>query len=84
MLRIAPDLLHAPFHVRIEPLGVGEIGPGSEHDLGRLGRKLAACVGGTGLDDDRPALHGASDIEGPRTEKYFPLWFSTCSLSGSK
>ncbi len=73
MLGIAADLSHPAFHVRIEPLGVGEIGPGGEHDLGRLGRKLAAGVGGTGLDDDGPALHGAGDIERAAHREVFPL-----------
>jgi hypothetical protein len=61
MIRTTTCFLHPVFYVRVELLGIGDVGPGSEHDLGRLCRKLATGVRGSGLDDDGPALDRTSD-----------------------
>ena len=82
MLGIAADLFHASLHVRIEPLGIGDMRPGREHDLGRLGRKLAAGIGGAGLDDDGPALDRPGDIERAAHREVFPLVVQHVQLVG--
>ena len=82
MLGIAAGFFHAAFHVRVESLGVGDMRPGSEHDLRRLGRKLATGVGSAGLDDDGPALHRTSDIEGAAHREVFSLVVQHVQLVG--
>ena len=46
---------------------------GREDHLRRLGREAPAGVGGAGLHDHRPALHGTGDVERPAHRQMRPL-----------
>jgi len=58
------ELLHARFHVGVEPLRFSSRASGGENDFRGLGGELTARIGSARLHDDRPALDGPSDIEG--------------------
>src|SRR5262249_27497490 len=64
MLGIVADLVHAALDVGVEFLAVGEAAAAGEDGFGGFGGELLAVFGGAGLHDDRPALHGAGDVEG--------------------
>ncbi len=64
MVARAPELFHAPLDIGVEALRVGHRTAAGEDHLGGLGGDLAAGVGRAGLDDDRPALDRAGDVQG--------------------
>ena len=63
MVGRAAELFQPAFHIGVEPLRLGQRIAAGEDDLGGLGCKLPAGLRGAGLDDDRPALNRARDIE---------------------
>ena len=63
MVARAPGLFRPALHIGIELLADGEARLRGEHRLRRLGRELAAGLGGAGLDDHRPALDRPRDVE---------------------
>jgi len=63
MVGIAPEPLGAALDVRVIALGIAQFAAAGEDHLGTLGRELTAGVRSAGLDDDRPALDRAGDIQ---------------------
>src|ERR1700730_361173 len=63
MVARAAKLFRPAFHIGIELAACGEVRLRRENSLGRLGGKLASCIGGASLDDHRPALDWARDVE---------------------
>ena len=65
VVRVAAERPHAAFHVGIEALRGFERAFGREHHLGGFGRELPSGLGRARLNDHRPALDGAGDVERP-------------------
>src|SRR5580698_6177892 len=56
---------HPRFHVPIKAAGFLNGAAAAEYHFGGLGGELPPGLGGSGLDDDRPALDRPSDIQRP-------------------
>ncbi len=63
MIGVAPDPFRALPDVGVIELRVGELAAAGKDHLRGFGGELAAGIGGSGLDDDRPALDRPRDIE---------------------
>ena len=77
-----PSLRIAALHVGIEGAADFEVRLRGEHHLRRLGRKLAAGIGGAGLHDHRPALDRARDVERAAHRQIFALVVEHVHLGG--
>ena len=73
VVAIAAELVHAALDVGIELLPVAEAAAAGEHGLRGLRGKLPAVIGRAGLDDHRPALHRAGDVERAAHREIFSL-----------
>ena len=82
MLGRAAGLRHAGFHVGIEFAPGGDVARRGKDRLGGFGRELAAGIGGAGLNDDRPALDRAGDIERPAHRQIRALVIEYVQLIG--
>ena len=82
MLGVAAELFHPALDVGIELLAVGEAAAAGEHGLRGFGRELPAVFGRAGLHDQRPALHGAGDVERPAHAQIFSLVIEHVHLRG--
>ena len=63
VVAVAAERLHPAFDVGVEALGVGHRAAGGEHHFRGFGGDLTAGLGRAGLDDHRPALDGAGDVQ---------------------
>ena len=63
VIGVAAELGHAALDVGVVALAVGHGECAGEHDFGGFGGELAAGLRRAGLDDHRPALGGAGDVE---------------------
>ncbi len=70
---VAPGRPGPRLDVGIERLGPLQVGRRREHHLRRLRRQLPAHARGARLDDHRPALHGAGDVQRPAHGEVLPL-----------
>ena len=70
---VAAKSVHAALDIGIELLTVAEAAAAGEHRLCGFRRQLPAVVGRPGLNDDRPALHRAGDVERSAHAEIFAL-----------
>ena len=84
MFGIAADLLHAALDVGIEAFGRREVPP-------PVNTASAVSAASCRPASDAPACTitgqpctGRAMLSGPRTDRYSPLWSSTCIFAGSK
>ncbi len=73
VVAVAAEPVHAALDIGIKLLAVREAAAAGEHGLRGLRRKLLAVFRGAGLNDHRPALHRAGDIERAAHGKIFSL-----------
>jgi hypothetical protein len=64
---------HPGLDICIEAAGFLDCAAAAEHDFGGLGGKLAAGLGRTGLNDDRPALDRPRNVQRPAHRQMFAL-----------
>src|SRR5260370_32721294 len=73
VIAIAAELVHAPLDIGIKFLSVTEAAAAGEHSFRGLRRELPAVLRGAGLDDHRPALHRAGDVERATHREIFSM-----------
>src|SRR5262249_44762380 len=82
MIARTSGLLGAGFDVGVELPPGGEVRLCREYGFRRFRRELATGLGGPGLDDDRPTLDRAGDVEWAAHRKVFALVVEHMQLVG--
>src|SRR5262245_63193331 len=82
MIARTSGLLGAGFDIGVEFAPGGEVRLRREHGFRRFRRELTAGLRGPGLDDDRPALDRARDVERAAYRQVFALVVEHMQLVG--